>query len=143
MNKIYSLLISFSILLTPKLYAADTDALHFHVVKKTADSKYVSTIPRVGYAANGKIKHRYNPNSIVYQQHELIERLTAEQEELDRMEEIEYRESILKDGGESESFMERIIPNIDTSIIQRSSGKGVLEDLIELEKRAGRAKAPE
>ena len=136
---IYCCLIT--VLYATNCFAADTDTLHFHVVKNSADKKHVSMIPASGYTKNGKIIERYNPNSIIYQQNELIKKLNQEQTELDRLAELELQKEQEKESGTS--IINNLFSKPNTDIIRNSTNRGVLEDLIELEKRAGRVKPVE
>ncbi len=138
----FSIIFIFSIL-SSITQAADTEILHFHVVKDSPKGKLVSNIPKSGYKHNGSVKHSHNPNSIVYQQKELMKRLQAEQEQMDYEAEMELQEEMDKQqqGEESDSLLGRMFVQPDRDIIRESSGKGILEDLIRLEKRGGRAAA--
>ncbi len=122
--------------------AADTEDLHFHVVKKHGDSRHISMIPSRGYLANGKVRNNYDPNSVVYQQRILLKYLEEEQTELDRLADEAFRDK-LQVQQDTDSFLERIIPRTNTDIIRSPGKNGLLEDLIELEKRGGKVKATE
>ena len=136
--KLFLLIVSMATLSSTSL-AADTDVLHFHAVKNTPTEKHFSVIPKAGYKHNGGIKHRYNPNSIVYQQRLLLEQLRLEQDELDRQAELELRNEMENESQDADSLLGRMLLKPDRSIIRQPSDDGVLQDLIDLEKRAGKA----
>ena len=121
--------------------AANTDALHFHLVEKNGDKKHYSTIPSGAYRRDGSVSKRSNPNSVIYQQRQLVEQLRLEQAELDRLAELEYQEQLAKEEQDKNSLIQRFNTNSGTGIIRNPSSNNILEELIELEKRGGRARS--
>ena len=69
----------------------------------------------------------------------LLEQLRLEQDALDRQAEWELRKEMENESQDTDSLLGRMLLKPDRSIIRQPSDEGVLQDLIDLEKRAGKA----
>ncbi len=114
------------------------DALRFHSVDSSSGHRHISMIPPEGYAADGRIKGEHNPNSIQYQHIKLIERISRENDELLRIAEQKKREqqSLQNATQQTAGNAESVSSSGPLGMNARSN---VLEKLIELENRGGRA----
>lgn len=120
------------------------DVIRFNVVENNGGNRHISIIPKSGYDENGEIKDGYNPNSIVFQHAQMVRELLKEDREI--MLHAEEENSAVTD--EEEPFMQAL-PEQEQArtpgdIFSGEPGKKpVLDELIELEKQAGRTKPKE
>lgn len=112
-----------------------SEDIRFDVFKDSSGKRHISIIPKQGYDQRGNIKEAYNPNSIVHQHAELVRKLKKENLEiLLQPQEDEVEISGISD----ESSPESDTPATGNIFYSAADNKTVLEELIELEKRAGR-----
>lgn len=131
-----------SLSLSTSIYATDEEeeTIKFHVIND-GQAKHISMIPSKGYDSHGDIKPGYNPNSIVYQHAALLENLRQEQLDLDKEAEEEALVEIeLEQRGTSQAPNTRKAKSKGNIFLRRAANQGVLDELIQLEKRAGRTK---
>ncbi len=134
-----------SLAISASLNAAEDgeESLKFHVIKN-GSAKHISMIPENGYSSSGKIKASFNPNSVVHQHAALLKSLKEEQAELDRQAEEEALAAIEQEQSQGEPSQSpgiiRRVKSEGNIFLGRAANRGVLDELIQLEKRGGRAK---
>lgn len=115
------------------------ESIRFNVVKDDATERHISIVPETGYTENGVLKNSHNPNSIVYQHARMLERLRRESREISAAEEIADADPAVIDPLAGTPVEEKKPDPVFSAGRER---KTVLEELIELEKRSGRALPP-
>ncbi len=114
------------------------DKIRFDVIEGGAGKRHVTIIPAGGYDGQGRIKDSHNPNSIVYQHAQMIRDLQRESLEINRQAEAEAVTAALQAQAEADqdSASPARLPMPGTE------GKTMIEQLVELDKRGGKASAP-
>lgn len=139
-------LLILTVFLSSHCPASDDSALQFHVVSPDGKGRIAANIAPEGIRQDGTIISDHHPNSIIYQHRKMMQELAQEDAAL-KLELEEETEQMTGSPGffnESRSLLNSGQKNVPGNIfLNNRASKTVLQELIELEKRAGRVKPEE